>query len=527
MRDPSLRVFALIALPLAFVLTWGMVGQPGFPDAFYHFNAANRLVLGDGFVDDYLWTYIGQPESLPAPSHLYWMPLTSVVSAAGMWALNRPGEYRAAQVGLALLLFAGSLIAYGLGRRLGGRARHGWTAGLITLTGGFFVRFWGATDTFTPYLVVGSLTLVTMGLGLSASRRRWLWWTLAGVFVALGHLTRNDALLLVAVGWAVLLWPWDFRRKAGEQRANGRERLTHLALFTAAYLLVMTPWFARNLNALGSPLPVGGTQAIWFTQYADLFNYPPDASPQTFFADGFDAFWRSRGAAAEHALQTFVGVEGMVILTPLMLLGGWRRRGDRFLRAFGLYALGVHLALTLLFPYPSINGALFHAVVALLPFWAALAAAGLDDLVDIIARRRRHWRPRVAKPIFTAGLVLVVLAITFSIGWPARFDAYTLPLYRQLTAILPEDARVMINDPSQLYYYTGMGGVVLPNEPVNIIPAIAERYGVTHLVLEQVQDAGWTPAAPAALAFDVDAPPSFLTPLDLDLPGVRLYAIHP
>lgn len=45
-----------MALFVAFVQGRLLAGAPGHTDAFYHFNAANRLEAGDGLVDDYLWT---------------------------------------------------------------------------------------------------------------------------------------------------------------------------------------------------------------------------------------------------------------------------------------------------------------------------------------------------------------------------------------------------------------------------------------------------------------------------------------
>jgi hypothetical protein len=81
----------------------------------------------------------------------------------------------------------------------------------------------------------------------------------------------------------------------------------------------------------------------------------------------------------------------------------------------------------------------------------------------------------------------------------------------------------MVNDPAALYYFTGLGGVVLPNESVEIIPDIAAKYGITHLLIETVDGAL---AVPRNFEFDVNVPPDFLTFIT-DLPGARLYAIEP
>lgn len=524
-------LFALVALAGALLLTRGLVAQPSYTDAFYYFNAADRLVRGDGLTDAYLWTYLGQPESLPAPSHLYWMPLTSLLAALGMWLANAPGDYAAAQWPFTLALAGAAGVAYWLGGRIGGTARHRWVAGLITLSGGFYARFWGMTDAFAPFALIGALALVCAGLGLQRlrtgdpARRALLWWGLAGALAGLGHLTRADGLLLLLAGMAALLWPWDWLRLDSRLR---RLRLAALLTLIAAYLLVMAPWLLRNTQVAGAPLPVGGVNAIWYTEYDDLFRYPPGVEPAELFANGLRTLVSTRWTAFTNNLGTFVAVEGLIAMTPLMLAGLWLRRGDPFLRAFWLYALGLHLAMTLVFPLPGYRGGLLHSSVALAPWWAALGVTGLDHVVTAIARRRQSWKPRQAQRVFSAGLVLLALALSWSLGASNRVPAGTPGHYQQLAALLPETARVMVNDPAQLYFFTGLGGVVTPSATPDAIPEIAQRYGVTHLLIEYTGQAdSRTLAVPQRLNFDLDAPPPFLTEIPFEPSGMRLYVISP
>ncbi|MDX1991724.1 MAG: hypothetical protein SF029_05020, partial [bacterium] len=349
-------LFALLGVIVAFVLTRWTVAQPNYTDAYYHFNAATRLVSGQGLTDAYLWNYINAPQSLApgevVPSHTYWMPLTSLSAALGMWLLNAPGNYAAAQWPFALMLAATTVSGFWLGHRLGGTRRHTWVAGLVTLFSGFFTRFWGASDTFASYAIAGALSLIFIGLGVQAlhmrqHQRMYLWFALAGVAAGFGHLARADGLLLLLVGGIVILWPWDVRRNP----LIGL-RVGAVMMLLTGYVLVMLPWFVRNLNAVGSPLPIGGFQAAWFTEYNDLFSYPADASPATLFANGLGAFLESRWSALTNNVGTLVAVEGLIVMTPFMLLSLWKRRQDSFLRGFWLYALGLHVAMTLVFPFP-------------------------------------------------------------------------------------------------------------------------------------------------------------------------------
>jgi hypothetical protein len=438
-----------------------------------------------------------------------------------MGVLNQPGNYAAAQWPFALMLAGTAYVGFWLGHRFGS-SRHAWFAGMLTLFSGFFTRFWGATDTFAPYALAGSLCLLCLGLGICTnSHRRLVWFALAGLMAALGHLTRADGLLLLIVGWAVILWPWETQSQGTIQG-----RLLSLVILSLAYLLIMLPWFVRNMNTIGSPLPVGGTQAIWFTEYDDLFNYPPDSNPSNFFTNGISSLLSSRWEAFTNNLGTFVAVEGMIVMVPLLLIGLWRRRRDGFLRGFWLYALSLHLVMTLVFPYPGYRGGLFHSAAALVPWWAALGIVGLDDLVEWAARHRRYWNAGTAKAIFSVALLLIAVFLSLSTAQAGRVGIGTPELYRLLSEQLPSNARLMINDPAQLYYFTGLGGVVLPNESPDVIVDIARKYDVDYLLLENISDDGRGAAAPQELLPILTSPPDFLVPVDFNLAGVQLYEIR-
>ncbi len=52
-------------------------------------SAVGFVSPGYGFSEMVLWNFLDDPEGLPHPSHGYWMPLVSILSAAGMVAFNR------------------------------------------------------------------------------------------------------------------------------------------------------------------------------------------------------------------------------------------------------------------------------------------------------------------------------------------------------------------------------------------------------------------------------------------------------
>jgi len=401
----SLIAFAVLAF---FAAAWSVPyfnGQPGYPDAFYHYNGAKRLAAGDGFIEDYLWTYQGAPDALPAPSHLYWMPGTSILASMGMFLFGP--SYAAAQIALVLCVWGAALIAYFLGLMIGGTGRHAWAAGLITLCGGYFLRRYGVTDTFAPYAFFGAAAIFAQGWAMQTGRLRV--WALAGALAATGHLIRTDGLLLVIIGAGLALWP--IRTTQSDitvTRAWHAMPLQRAAIFLLAYIAVMTPWFARNLSAIGTILPTGGTQAVWYLTYDDLFNYPPRPDPAAFTSEGIQQLIQVRLDVLRPTVENFLAVEGMVVLVPLMLVALWKRRQQPFYQPMILFAIGIHLAFWLVFPYPGVRGGLFHASAALIPWWAALGVSGIDDMVRWIARYRKNWKPRTASRLFTTMLVLGV-----------------------------------------------------------------------------------------------------------------------
>ena len=145
----SLIVRLLVIIP---------VRQPGYMDAAYSYDIALNLARGQGFVEPFLWNYLDNPADLSHPSHLYWMPLPTVVAWVGLLVLGP--SYRAAQVPFAILSALLPLASYWVAVETTGRRRDGWLAGLLTVFSGFYVLYWAHTDNFALFALAGSLSLV-------------------------------------------------------------------------------------------------------------------------------------------------------------------------------------------------------------------------------------------------------------------------------------------------------------------------------------------------------------------------------
>src|SRR5258708_16371667 len=182
----ELVIIRLTALVVGAVMSI-IIQHPGYTDAYYYFNAGQRLIQGKGLTDAALWTYISAPAGLPVPSHLYWMPLASLVAAGGM-LIGGP-TFDAAQI-LFVVLYAGLVaVAFLLGAMLGGTRRTAWIAGLLAMFSGYFMPYWTTTSTFAPYSLIGALALLTMVMGRKSGR--WQWFAASGALCGLAQLTRN------------------------------------------------------------------------------------------------------------------------------------------------------------------------------------------------------------------------------------------------------------------------------------------------------------------------------------------------
>jgi hypothetical protein len=507
----------LLALSLAArLLAIIPIQQPGYMDAAYSYDIALNLAHGHGFVEPFLWNYLDNPTGLLHPSHLYWMPLPTMLAWIGLTLLGQ--TYRAAQVPFAVLSALLPLVSYWVAVQTTGRRRDGWLAGLLTLFSGFYVLYWGHTDNFTPFALAGSLSLVAAWqagrarekqlraarpgfvprLGHFAARAGGRWglgaggWALgAGALVGLAHLSRADGpLLLIAIGVA-----WGTSLISNLQSPTNERRLAirDFLLVILGYTLVMLPWFVRNWMVVGAPLPTIGAKTIWLTTYDDLFSYGRELSLQTYLAWGWGNILRSKLDALWLNTQTILAVFCMVFLAPLALVGWWRLRQHLLYQLAAWYGALLFLTMTFIFTFPGPRGGLFHSGGVLLPFIFTAALVGLDAIVEWAATRRQGWDALVAKPAFGIGLVglaLLVSGLLYYRGvivgtrWRGG-DATYSRLVEWLAAKGQAKTVVMVGDPPGYWYYDGGPSIVVPNEPMETVLAVADRYGARYLALDR------------------------------------------
>lgn len=493
---PDWLWLALLGLALQAVWAWRLQ-HPSYFDAYYYATNGQRLADGYGFTEQIIWQFLDDPQGLPTPSHTYWMPLPSLLAAAGykLWP-----SFRGMQLPFWLLAGLLPLLAFGISWRLSGTRWQAWTAALFTASGGFYNTFWSQPSTFAPIAWLGGGCLWALGTAVTHNQRRH--WFLAGLLAGLAHLTRADGVLFLLVGvWVWLVNVWARRRgddgnsvasqfpppsRPYNATLHSPRSTLHTPLsLLLGYLLIMSPWFWHNWQLLGRLLPTSGTQTIFLTTYDDLFAYGRSFTLSSYLAWGWNNILWSKLVALGEAGQLFGAVACLIFLTPLVVWGWWGVRKRPFPHPFTWYTLTLFAVMVLLFTFPAGRGSLLHSSAAIWPWLMALAAAGLGFATDWRTARWPHPNPEQMKRIYAGMFVAVALVMTAVIGWLRTPERDYVALFEQVAAMVPETAVVMVGNAPGFYYHTGLSAITIPNEPPDVLLAVAQRYGATHLLLDK------------------------------------------
>jgi 4-amino-4-deoxy-L-arabinose transferase-like glycosyltransferase len=468
---------------------------PNYMDAAYYLVGGQRLTQGYGFSDPYVWHYLDQPQALPHPSHLYWMPLPSILTAISQMIFGV--NYRAAQIPFVLFSAALPVLAYMIAQRVSGVRRHGWVAALLTIFSPFYLPYWGVPESFAPFAMFGALALYW-----ACAEAKWKWLA-AGACAGLAHLSRADGVLLLLPMLLVQVkyHDPDGRRKIFiphscpcPRHGRGGPPGPSLLLILAGYFMIMMPWFLRNLNAIGAPLSSAGTETIWLCNYDELFAYGQRFDLNHLLDCGNVLATRFNGlvSGAVHWLAE----AGVIFLAPLIAIGLWQKRQARLFQAALWYALLLFVSMTLVFTFAGDRGGLFHSTGALLPFCYAAAPIGLDAIIDWIARRRRRWNAATAKKVFSAAFVGYAVLLSFVVyrgrvigpDWSDPIWNQSDRVYGAIGQWLRDrgeiDPIVMVNNPPGFTYPTGLRSIVVPYGDVTAVLRAADQFGARWLVLD-------------------------------------------
>jgi dolichyl-phosphate-mannose-protein mannosyltransferase len=466
--------------------------DPAYPDSYYYVDVGRALAAGHGFNVDFIWVFgevgghIPAVPVLPVPSNAHWLPLSSIIQAASTLVLG-PTPFASALP----LIAIGSLVAplvWFIGGEAG--ASRSVRIGAALLAGAP-----GAGAVFMPqpenFAILQPLIAATIFFVARALKGRWRWYAAAGVLVAFASLARNDGIFLgLAVG---LIFVID-RGRSILSHGRVQPRLPWIAAFLCfgLYLLVMAPWWARQLSVFGSISPTASSgNALWIRTMDEWNSITIVPTIDRFLAQGLGAIVQTRVLGLIAAIGNFAVIIGSVVLVPFILIGAWKRRHSVDFQPWFLYAVVVFLAAAIIYPVHVPGGAFIHSAIGLSGHAYLLALEGVVVGVNAMARRRPSWNAERAGTIFvaaTVGFVLLLVPFYSSIVH-ASWDASRAPRQTLAAALdrlgVGMDERILSIDAAGIKYWTGRGGIVTPNDPIETIEQVADAYHPTWLVVER------------------------------------------
>lgn len=461
---------------------------PGYMDADYYFAGGIQLAEGRGFTEPYLWNYLDDPASLPHPSHTYWMPLASIVSALGMW-LTGQVTYAAGRLPFLLLSACVPLLTAALSFRVSRQIRLAIASGLLSVFSLYYAPFMPVPDNYALYMLLGGAFLL-----LAPRRERWIPVAL-GALAGWMTLARSDGLLWVGLAGLTILWNSPNQRDGMPPTFSGWLRRVIPAgfLILFGYLLTMGWWHVRNLDLFGSLLTPGGGRLLWLQNYNQTFIYPPEnLTRDSFLQAGGDLALQNRLRAFASNLSNAFAAQGGIFLFPFILTGLWKLRGDLRAKIAITGWLILFAVMTVIFPFAGSRGSFFHAGAAFQPYWWVAAPIGLDVVIDW-ARRRGRFTAKNAPVLLQGILVLLAFLMTVYLvnfrviadGW-ARDDLIYPSVEKMLVArgIAPGDVLIVRNPPGY-FIASERPSVALPFGDEATILEVAEKFGARYLVLEK------------------------------------------
>jgi len=445
----SLGLVAFRVLSAAFFVT-----QPGFTDAYYYVDVAQRLAHGQGLTADFVWNFLEAPRlaDLPVPSHRFWMPLATVVQATGIAALEPIlGTFRSAQAAIIAVAAFIPAAAYVSARSIGASSRAALVAAALAGLGGFtFAPAWVTLDSFAIAALVGTFFFVALGRAAAGDVRAG---AIAGALVGLLFLARAEGALFGVALLALAIRP--------------SSRLSGMA-GSAVALAIGIAWLARGLVLPGSPA-TAFAKGVFLVRYEDFFALSPSGTADlaTLIGVRVSALW-SDIVVALAALLLFLAV-------PLFLglRTGWRLPA---VRAFAALALLIYIAEGLIWPLHATRGSYFHSLAAFFPFAMALVALGGETW---LARFEQSGRRLTTYGTLGAVLVLAVFGLT---NWDASFNE---PYRARVAAleVIPPGPFLAI-DAAAWRWISDRSVLIAPADGPETAACVAIHYRVQSLVLE-------------------------------------------
>lgn len=461
---------------------------PGYMDADYYFSGGVQLASGHGFTEPYLWNYLDDPMRLPHPSHTYWMPLASIVSALGM-GLTGQSTYAAGRLPFILLSACVPLLTAALAFSVSHQTRLAMVSGFLSIFSLYYAPFMPVPDNYALFMLLGGAFLL-----FAPRHEKWIPVAL-GALAGLMTLARSDGLLWLGLAGLTVMWKYIDKTEGVKNTFKEWLQLIIPAgfLVVLGYLLTMGFWHVRNMNLFGSLLTPGGGRLLWLQNYNQTFIYPAESlTSESFLRAGWNSALQNRLRAFSANFGNAFGAQGGIFLFPFILIGLWQLRHELGTKIAVTGWLLLFAVMTIIFPFAGSRGSFFHAGAAFQPYWWVAAPIGLDAMISW-ARNHGRFTDKNA-PYFLQG-ILVLLAV-FMTGYLVNFrvissgwakDDFIYPAVEKMfldNGIQPGDV-VIVRNPPGYFIASGRSSVALPFGDESTILSVAKKYNARYLVIEK------------------------------------------
>jgi len=486
----------LYFVSLAFFGALGLLQKtPGYMDAAYYYSVGKQIAMGKGFTEPFIWNYLASPTALPVTAFTYWMPLAGILSAIGMtvfhssayWAARVPFLFLAGTIPLFNVYFA-SLFSQ--------KKLTLFLAAAAGLACGYYLPYLTITETFVPYFVLGG-TFFVLAYKLSIQKQAHLkqicFALLLGLTAGLMHLTRADGLLWLVGSWLLLLFFWDF------PKTYIRKQFGLCGVTLLGYLIIMGPWYIRNLQQFKNLFPPGSNLAIYFTNYNDLFAFPiSQINLAHFLNSGIGQIILARLNAGIANIESLTGIVCEILLLPFMAAGLWQLRKEKLVQFSLVMLTAIFLVMTVVFPFAGQRGGFFHSITALQCFFWGVTPIGFELLITKLAQIRK-WKAERSLYLLGGTLVffLVILSFIFftqkvfgktiaqKFTWDERYENFEV-----IEAILQRSGfsllqPVMVNDSPGYYAVTGRSAIQMTSGSVDTDIAVMKQFGAEYLLIDE------------------------------------------
>lgn len=476
----KLIIFTVISLATILRLFFAArIPHPGHGDYPFYYTVAENLVDGRGFQVDYIWHYLHHPETIVHTSNDWWMPLTSALISIPMFVFGK-----SLFVALWASIIAGVVLAvltYFISKAYS-------NSRLVALLSSVLVLFMPdlfikslQTDSAMFYACFVSASLLCMMKGLI--RPQFFLW--AALLAGLTLLTRQDGFLLVPVMMGAIIL---------SQQQSIRSKAITILLAIGIYLLVLSPLLVSNFKEYGKPFPPGPAKTMFVTEYEDMYTYSKELTLQNYLNMGASKIVLSKvKMAISHAwtlYERFGEFLSIFIIVGLVGLIVSRDKRQQWMLYFPplLFFMGLLSFYILIVTTIGGGGAFLRSSMALTPFLVVIAVDMMNRMIP-------------SRAVICSSILLVLtLFVYHDISDTKQLIEKTAHMSEELTKlkeIVAEDANdqgykevvIMTRDPWEVYHSTRYKAIQIPNDDMEVIYQVAQKYGANYLLLPAPREA--------------------------------------